>query len=121
MRDVERTLPRRTIIGAAAAGVGAGLVATVGGARRAQGTAAGDIWGGEYTATKDSVSLYLYRKRLGAPRPGEPPLPVLMLVHGSSSSSRPTFDLTVPGHGDYSVMNAFAEWGFDVWTMDHES
>jgi alpha-beta hydrolase superfamily lysophospholipase len=25
------------------------------------------------------------------------------------------------GTGEYSVMNAFARWGFDVWTMDHEN
>ncbi len=47
--------------------------------------------------------------------------PVLFLVHGSSISSRPSFDLTVPGHGEYSVMNTFARLGFDVWTMDHEN
>jgi pimeloyl-ACP methyl ester carboxylesterase len=52
---------------------------------------------------------------------GEAPLPVLLLVHGSSLSSRPTYDLTVLGHGDYSVMNAFAGFGFDVWTLDHEN
>ena len=45
----------------------------------------------------------------------------MFLVHGSSISSRPTFDLTVAGHGEYSVMNTFARLGFDVWTMDHEN
>jgi alpha-beta hydrolase superfamily lysophospholipase len=58
---------------------------------------------------------------MAAPRAGEQPLPVLFLVHGSSISSRPSFDLTVPGHGEYSVMNTFAQRGFDVWTMDHEN
>jgi alpha-beta hydrolase superfamily lysophospholipase len=42
------------------------------------------------------------------------------LVHGSSISARPSFDLTVPGAGEYSLMNVFARWGYDVWTMDHE-
>ena len=46
---------------------------------------------------------------------------MLFLVHGSSISSRPSFDLTVAGHGEYSVMNTFARLGFDVWTMDHEN
>jgi pimeloyl-ACP methyl ester carboxylesterase len=46
---------------------------------------------------------------------------VLFLVHGSSISAGPSFDLTVPGRGDYSVMNTFARWGFDVWAMDHEN
>jgi alpha-beta hydrolase superfamily lysophospholipase len=45
----------------------------------------------------------------------------LLLVHGSSNSARSSFDLTPPGHGEYSVMNVFAEYGFDVWTMDHEN
>jgi pimeloyl-ACP methyl ester carboxylesterase len=46
---------------------------------------------------------------------------VLLLVHGSSLSSRSSFDLTVPEHGEYSVMNVFAGFGFDVWTLDHEN
>jgi alpha-beta hydrolase superfamily lysophospholipase len=41
-------------------------------------------------------------------------------VHGSSVTSR-VFDLNVPGHGEYSVMNEFARYGFDCWTMDHEN
>jgi alpha-beta hydrolase superfamily lysophospholipase len=61
----------------------------------------------------------MFRKRL-APSPGEPARPVLILVHGSSNASRSTFDLTVPGAGPYSVMDAFAAWGYDVWTLDHE-
>jgi len=36
-------------------------------------------------------------------------------------SSRPTFDLTVKDRGEYSLMNVFARFGFDVWTMDHEN
>jgi pimeloyl-ACP methyl ester carboxylesterase len=77
------------------------------------------IWSAEYWAKKGEVSLYIYRKRLGAPQPGEA-LPVLFLVHGSSVSSRPSFDLSVPGHGEYSLMDKFASYGFDVWTMDCE-
>ncbi len=45
---------------------------------------------------------------------------MLFLVHGSSPAALSSFDLTVPGHGEYSLMNAFARDGFDVWTMDHE-
>jgi alpha-beta hydrolase superfamily lysophospholipase len=45
---------------------------------------------------------------------------VLILVHGSSNASRSTYDLAVPGAGPYSVMDAFAGWGYDVWTLDHE-
>jgi pimeloyl-ACP methyl ester carboxylesterase len=45
---------------------------------------------------------------------------VLFFVHGSSVTSR-VFDLSVPGKGEYSVMNEFARYGFDCWTMDHEN
>ncbi len=79
-----------------------------------------DIWSNEYWAKKGEVTLYMFRKRLGAPKPGEPPRPVLFLVHGSSNSARTSFDMSVPGVGEYSMMNVFARYGFDVWTMDHE-
>jgi len=84
-------------------------------------TTVDDIWFGEYWAAKGDVRLAMYRKRLGAPAPGTPPLPVLFLVHGSSNSSRSSFDLSVSGHGEYSLMNVFARAGYDVWTMDHEN
>jgi pimeloyl-ACP methyl ester carboxylesterase len=74
----------------------------------------------EYWAKRGEISLYIYRKRMGEARSGDSQLPILFLTHGSSVSSRPTFDLTVPGHGEYSFMDKFAEYGFDVWTMDFE-
>ena len=98
---------------------GAGLIGSSALAQRK--SRGGAIWSAEYTARKGSVSLAMFRKRIGAPKTGETPMPVLLLVHGSSISARPSFDLTVPGHGDYSVMNTFAAYGFDVWTMDHEN
>lgn len=88
-------------------------------------SASPSVWSSESWAQKQtkagSVRLNLFRKRAAAPKRGEPALPVLFLVHGSSISARPTFDLTVAGHGEYSVMNTFARLGFDVWTMDHEN
>jgi pimeloyl-ACP methyl ester carboxylesterase len=78
-------------------------------------------WSAEYWAQKGDVRLFLFRKRRTAPKAGEAALPVLVLVHGSSLSSRSSFDLDVPGHGDYSLMDAFAGFGFDVWTLDFES
>ena len=51
------------------------------------------IWSHEYWAQRGKVKLYMFRKRAGAPKPGDGPLPVLFLVHGSSISSRPSFDL----------------------------
>jgi alpha-beta hydrolase superfamily lysophospholipase len=101
--------------------IAAGAVAASTALAQSGNSAAPKVWSGEYTARKGSVSLAMFRKRTAAPRAGEPPLPVLFLVHGSSISSRPSFDLTVPGHGEYSVMNTFAQRGFDVWTMDHEN
>src|SRR5882672_3525288 len=74
----------------------------------------------DYTVQKGEVSLAVYRKRL-APAPGEPARPVLFLVHGSSNSALSSFDLTVPGAGEYSMMHVFAGLGYDVWTMDHEN
>jgi pimeloyl-ACP methyl ester carboxylesterase len=74
----------------------------------------------EYWAKRGDISLYLYRKRLSSDQSTKSALPVLFLAHGSSVSSRPTFDLDVPGHDDYSLMDKFAEYGFDVWTMDFE-
>lgn len=78
------------------------------------------VWAQDYFAGKGSVGLYLYRKRQAAPVPGEAPLPVLFLAHGSSLSGRTSFDLFLPGAGEYSMMNVFARAGFDVWTMDFE-
>ena len=66
------------------------------------------------------MKLNLWRKRVGAPRAGEQPLPILFLVHGSSNSTRSSYDLAVPGKGEYSLMNVFARYGYDVWTMDHD-
>ncbi|HVB58306.1 MAG TPA: alpha/beta hydrolase [Candidatus Acidoferrales bacterium] len=78
------------------------------------------IWSHDYWAARGEIKLYMFRKRVGVPQKNAKPLPVLFLVHGSSVSSRPSFDLTVPGHGEYSTMDVFARYGFDVWTMDFE-
>ncbi|MCU1339096.1 MAG: alpha/beta hydrolase [Bryobacterales bacterium] len=78
-------------------------------------------WSQEYWAQKGDVKLFMFRKRASAPKTGEKPLPVLLLIHGSSNSSRSSFDLATPGKGEYSVMNVFANLGYDMWTMDHEN
>jgi pimeloyl-ACP methyl ester carboxylesterase len=72
--------------------------------------------GEEHWAQKGDVRLFLWRKRLAEPTMGPP----LLLVHGSSLSALPSYDLVVPGHPDYSMMDWFAREGFDVWTLDHE-
>ena len=80
-----------------------------------------EIWSQEYWANKGGMKLNLWRKRVGAPKPGEKPLPILFLVHGSSNSTRSSYDLIMPpGKGEYSMMNVMAREGYDVWTMDHD-
>jgi pimeloyl-ACP methyl ester carboxylesterase len=124
MTQFDHPLARRAVI----KGAGLGLAATVAGglsassarAANAEPSEGGEIWSGEYWAKKGDVPLWMFRKRLGSPKPGEPARPVLFFVHGSSVTSR-VFDLNVPGHGEYSVMNEFARHGFDCWTMDHEN
>jgi pimeloyl-ACP methyl ester carboxylesterase len=77
-----------------------------------------DIVGQEYWTQRGPVKLYVYRKRARGAVGGK--TPVLFLIHGSSLSCMPSFDLHIPGHADYSVMDHYARLGFDVWTMDHE-
>jgi len=118
MSKPDAALPRRTVLKSAGLGVGAGILSSL--ARSAKAAGGPDIWSQEYWAKKGDVPLFMFRKRLGAPAAGEAPRPVLFLVHGSSVTWR-IFDLDTPGRGDYSMMNVFARWGFDVWTMDHEN
>jgi len=110
---------RRDVIKGAGLGLIAGTFADAVPAQAAP-VEGSEIWSSEYWAKKGDVPLWMYRKRLGAPRPGEPAKPVVFFVHGSSVTSR-VFDLKVPGKGEYSVMNEFARYGFDCWTMDHEN
>jgi len=94
------TLSRRTTLAATAAALSVPASA-----------AEAELWSGNYWAVKwredKKIWLAMYRKRLGVPQPGEGARPVLFLVHGSSSGAKSSFDLTVPGHGEYSTMNVF--------------
>jgi len=116
------SIARRDVIKVAGIGLATGLLSSA--AARAQTPAAaqqtGEFWTAEYVAKKGDVSLQMYRKRVGAPVAGEPAKPVFFLVHGSSTGAQASFDLRVPGKGEYSVMNVFARLGYDVWAMDHE-
>jgi pimeloyl-ACP methyl ester carboxylesterase len=109
-------VPRRTVLQGAGAGIGAGLMSGL----VSPAAAAQEIWSQEYWAKKGDVKLNLWRKRMGAPKAGEAALPVVFLVHGSSNSARSSYDLSVPGKGEYSMMNVMAHFGYDVWTMDHD-
>src|SRR5690242_7238973 len=130
----DRQIVRRSLLtgtgfglgGALAAGLGTGLGEGLGaglgsGVRSAAAKVGpGDVSSQGYWADKGPVRLGMYRKwpgHLGASPDKQ--LPVLFLVHGSSLSALSSFDLDVPGD-DYSMMDVFARYGFDVWTMDHE-
>lgn len=76
-------------------------------------------WSGgeEHWARKGEVKLFLWRK---ASRSQEGKRGTILFVHGSSMASQPTFDLHVPGRPHSSVMDWFADRGFDTWCMDCE-
>jgi pimeloyl-ACP methyl ester carboxylesterase len=74
----------------------------------------------EYTAKKGDVKLQLYRRRAKEPVAGAAPLPVLVMVHGSSIGALSSWDLTVPGAGEYNMMSVFSRFGYDVWAIDFE-
>jgi pimeloyl-ACP methyl ester carboxylesterase len=109
-------VPRRTVLKGAGLSIGAGLLSSV----VTPAAAAEDIWSAEYWSKKGDVKLNLWRKRAGAPKAGGTALPTVFLVHGSSNSARSSYDLSVPGKGEYSLMNVLARFGYDVWTMDHD-
>jgi alpha-beta hydrolase superfamily lysophospholipase len=72
-------------------------------------------WTNKQTPDGD-VRLFLWEKFVGSPA-GKP---AVLFVHGSSMASQPTFDLTVPGRPDSSVMDWFAQQGFVCWCVDME-
>ncbi|MFN0162999.1 MAG: alpha/beta hydrolase [Burkholderiales bacterium] len=79
--------------------------------------ASGAVTGVEHWTTKGAdVRLFMWEKFLDSPA-GKP---AVLFVHGSSMASTPTFDLTVPGRPDSSVMDWFAQRGFVCWCVDME-
>jgi pimeloyl-ACP methyl ester carboxylesterase len=75
------------------------------------------VTGKEHWTKKGEVKLFLWQKFCGAPRESRN---TILFVHGSSMASTPTFDLQVPGRPHSSVMDWFAQRGFDTWCMDME-
>src|SRR6516164_4180393 len=76
------------------------------------------ITGTEHWTTKDGgVKLFLWNKHAGDP---SGPAGRILLVHGSSMASQPTFDLQVPGRADSSAMDFFARRGYDTWCVEME-
>ena len=70
----------------------------------------------EHWADKNGIRLFLWEKPAAAAQSRG----TILFVHGSSMASQPTFDLHVPGRTDSSVMDWFAERGFDAWCVDME-
>ncbi|OWT53560.1 alpha/beta hydrolase [Candidimonas nitroreducens] len=77
------------------------------------------VWSGgvEHWAKKSDIKLFLWEKKAAGDAPSKG---TILFVHGSSMASQPTFDLSVPGRPDSSVMDWFAQRGFDTWCMDNE-
>jgi pimeloyl-ACP methyl ester carboxylesterase len=76
-------------------------------------------WAGgiEHWTHKGDIRLFLWQKQAS---PKVAPAGTILFVHGSSMASQPTFDLYVPGRPHSSVMDWFAERGFDTWCLDNE-
>ncbi len=72
------------------------------------------VQGTQHWVLQDQVRLFLWEKYQGSPQ-GKP---VLVLAHGSATAGRETFDLKVPGHPEYSLMDFLAKQGFDVFAPD---
>ena len=77
----------------------------------------GQVKGEEHWARKGDVRLFLWEKYVGSPKDKAG---TILFVHGSSMASQPTFDLHVPGRPDSSVMDWFAQRGYDTWCVDME-
>ncbi|WP_076592058.1 alpha/beta hydrolase [Herminiimonas arsenitoxidans] len=75
-----------------------------------------EVQGVEHWTNKGDVRLFMWEKFVGTPDNK----PAVLFVHGSSMASQPTFDLTVPGRADSSVMDWFAKRGFVCWCVDME-
>ena len=74
------------------------------------------VTGVEHWTDKGDVRLFLWEKFVGSPDNK----PAVLFVHGSSMASQPTFDLSVPGRPNSSVMDWFARRGFVCWCVDME-
>jgi alpha-beta hydrolase superfamily lysophospholipase len=84
---------------------------------KAAATLSQNIPGQEHWTTRDGAKLFLWEKAVGDPAKTKG---IVLFVHGSSMASQPTFDLHVPGRADSSVMEWFAQRGYDTWCTDAE-
>ena len=72
------------------------------------------VQGTQHWVLHDGLRLFVWEKYQGSPQ-GKP---VLVLAHGSATAGRESFDLKVPGHPEYSLMDFLARQGFDVFAPD---
>jgi len=75
------------------------------------------IEGSAHWTKREGADLYLWRKRKKGLRK---PKGTVILVHGSSMASTPSFDLQVKGEAGSSLMDHLAQRGFDAWCVDFE-
>lgn len=72
------------------------------------------VQGTQHWVLHEGLRLFVWEKFAGSPQ-GKP---VLLLAHGSATAGRESFDLRVPGHSEYSLMDFLARQGFDVFALD---
>lgn len=122
-----KTSSRRDWLVSSAAGVVAatGLSDTATAQTTVSGTPSGrlaPVVGQEHWAIKkvsgQDIRLFMWNKRLV--NATAPVKATVLLVHGSSVSSTPVYDLKVPGRDDASLMDWLARLGYDVWCFDCE-
>jgi pimeloyl-ACP methyl ester carboxylesterase len=73
-----------------------------------------EVRGAEHWVEHAGLRLYVWEKYVGTPT-GKP---VVVLAHRSGTAGRESFDLQVPGHPSYSLMDVLAQQGFDVFAPD---
>lgn len=72
------------------------------------------VLGTQHWVARDELRLFVWEKFKG----NSQDKPVVVLAHGSATAGRETFDLQVPGHPGYSLMDFLARRGFDVFALD---
>ncbi|MDZ4073967.1 MAG: alpha/beta hydrolase [Hylemonella sp.] len=72
------------------------------------------VQGTQHWVVQEGLRLFIWEKYQGSPQDK----PVLVLAHGSATAGRESFDLKVPGHPEYSLMDFLARRGFDVFAPD---
>lgn len=72
-----------------------------------------ELAGVEHWVESGGVRLHVWEKCSGTSTGG-----VVLLAHGSATAGKESFDLRVPGKASYSLMDALARQGFDVFALD---